>query len=234
LLQGHKDLAALRVEELRCASSILGIGDVEFLGYRDSGMAGSSDNQHPNALVRAELESVARRVAGIIRRVRSQVVVTFDPIGGYGHPDHIVAHQATTRAFQLAGDRTCELDGLPPYSPQKLYYQTFPRGFVRGMLRLAPLIGIDPSRFGRNHDIDLRKVFEVDFPIHARIDVGPVYDVKARAAACHASQTGPQYSGLIGSVFRVLAAREDYMRAFPPADREVRETDLFSGVVSDP
>ena len=233
LLEGHKDLAALRVEELRCAASILGLAGVEFLGYRDSGMAGSADNQHPNALAAADIEAVAVRVAGMMRRVRPQVVLTFDPIGGYGHPDHVAVHQATTRAFHLAGDRGCEIEGLPPYHPQKLYYHTFPRGFVKALLRLAPLLGMDPSRFGRNRDIDLRRIFDVDFPIHARISIGPAAQAKARASACHASQAGPPSSGLIGLIFRILGAHEEFMRGFPPANDGVRETDLYQGVLPD-
>jgi len=127
-------------------------------------------------------------VAGYIRRLRPQVVVTFDPIGGYMHPDHIAIQRATLRAFSLAGDPAFT-DGQPPYQAHKLYYHTFPRGFMRLAVRLLPLFGRDPRRFGRNQDIDLvRLAEEGDFPVHAEIDIRRVRAEKDAAGACHASQ----------------------------------------------
>ena len=123
-LDGFNDISERREFELRCAAQELGLTEVHFLGYRDSGMPGSPDNQHPQALVAAPLEEVVAKVAHYIRLLRPQVVLTFDPIGGYRHPDHIAIHQATVRAFQTAGDPAMYPDDLPPYQPQKLYYHT--------------------------------------------------------------------------------------------------------------
>jgi LmbE family N-acetylglucosaminyl deacetylase len=225
-------VAELREAELRCAAGILGLAGVHFLEYRDSGMPGSPDNNHPQALAAAPLEEVADRVACHIRLLRPQVVATFDPIGGYKHPDHIAIHNATVRAFHLAGDPNYTSD-LPPYQPQKLYFHGFPKKFLRYVIRLMPLFGMDPQGFGRNKDIDLQALVEEgDFPIHARIDCRPVRNQKEAASACHSSQlaSGPPRSGLLNWVFRSFGRKEQFTRAYPPPEPGLREHDLFAGV----
>src|SRR3990170_1624490 len=106
LMAGHATIGDLRQAELECAAEHLGLTGVHFLGYRDSGMPGSPDNQHPQALAAAPIEEIARRVAGYIRQIRPQVVITFDPLGGYRHPDHIAIHRATVVALDVARDPT--------------------------------------------------------------------------------------------------------------------------------
>ena len=183
-LQGFSSIADLRVSELRCAAGILGLKGVHFLDYRDSGMPGSADNAHPQALVNAPLEEVASKVARLVRRLQPQVLVTFDPIGGYRHPDHIAIHKAAVRAFEMAGDPGFE-DELPFYQPQKLYYHLFPKGMMRWAVRLLPLFGKDPRRFGKNGDIDILSIVEEgEFPVHARIDYREVDEQRQAASAC--------------------------------------------------
>jgi LmbE family N-acetylglucosaminyl deacetylase len=82
-MEGYASIADLREHELMCAASQLGLSEVHFLKYRDSGMPGSPDNQHPQALFAAPLEQVVGDVVASIRQIRPQVVITFDPIGGY-------------------------------------------------------------------------------------------------------------------------------------------------------
>jgi LmbE family N-acetylglucosaminyl deacetylase len=132
-------------------------------------MPGSEDNQHPQALINAPLEEVAGHVVHYIRVLKPQVVITFDPIGGYKHPDHIAIHKATVRAFKLAGDPDYPgPSGLPAYQPQKLYYSIFPKRVLRWAVRIMPLVGRNPRHFGRNGDIDLVDLVESgDFPTHA-------------------------------------------------------------------
>lgn len=188
LMKDYASVADLRVAELRCAAGVLGLAGVHFLDYRDSGMSGSLDNEHPQALARAAPEEVAGRVAHLMRQLKPQVVLTFDPIGGYMHPDHIAAHRAAVRAFQLAGEASFE-DGLAPYRPQKLYYHVFPKRMLRLAVTLMPLFGMHPRRFGRNQDIDLLAIVrQGDFPVHAVIDCRRVAAQRQEAAACHASQ----------------------------------------------
>ena len=94
-LATRENLGEVRERELRDACRVLGIEEPIILGYRDSGMAGTSDNANPRAFSQADQEEVVEKVVEIIRRERPHVLVTFDPNGGYGHPDHIRIHQAT-------------------------------------------------------------------------------------------------------------------------------------------
>lgn len=225
-------VAELREAELRCAAFQLGLEEVHFLDYRDSGMSGSSDNEHPSSLAIAPTEEVAAKITQIIRQIRPHVVITFDPQGGYFHPDHVAIHEATTLAFHAAGNPDRSPGEHSHYQPQKLYYTTFPVKLLRAVLRLSQLFGRDPRKWGRNNDIDLLKITENAYPVHARINTASVAKIKQRAAECHASQLdgGPRRRGLAGLLFRLADRRETFMRAHPPGLEGVIEYDLFSGV----
>jgi LmbE family N-acetylglucosaminyl deacetylase len=228
-LRGFNSVAERREHELRCAAEKLGLTSVHFLDYRDSGMPGSADNHHPRALAAAPLEEVAQRVLGYIEELKPQVVLTFDPIGGYRHPDHIAIHKATVRAFELAVDRSPA--GEDGYRPQKLYYNTIPRGFLKVAVKLLPLFGQDPHKWGRNGDIDIARLAEDEFPVHAVINYKDVVEQKAEASACHASQGGVGMStGLLGLMMRLVGKNDNFMRAYPPPEPGRRERDLFAGL----
>ncbi len=230
LLEGFDSIAQRREHELHCAAEVLGLAGVHFLDYRDSGMPGSPDNRHPRALAAAPVDEVAAKVAHIIRELHPQVVLTFDPIGGYKHPDHIASHQATVKAFYLAGQVDFE-DGLPPYQPQKLYFHVMPKGMLRFAARLLPLLGMDMHHFGRNRDIDLAALVEEgDFPVHAEVDVSSVQELRDQATACHASQLdgGMRRGGLVSWMMRWFNRKEQYMRAYPPPVPGLLERDLFA------
>ena len=100
-LEGYSSLAQMREKELRCAAKQLGIKAVHLLGYRDSGMTGSVDNQNPAALINAPMDRVAKEIAEYIRKVQPQVVLTFDPIGGYRHPDPCWLPRSACRSGRL-------------------------------------------------------------------------------------------------------------------------------------
>ncbi len=234
-----ENLAAVRARELRQAVDTLGATLHQF-HYRDSGMAGSDSNQHPHCLVQADRGEVVGRVVRLIRALRPQVVVTHDPTGGYFHPDHIAVNEIVTRACDLAGDPSAypeQMDGeLTPYQPQKLYYTALPRTFIKWAIRLLRLLRKDPTRFGRNGDIDLTQLGTPDEMFHTRIDVGDYLDVKMRASAAHSSQGGgPGFQRLLPAfVVRRLFGREMFIRAYPtPAPDAPLENDLFAGVAPD-
>jgi LmbE family N-acetylglucosaminyl deacetylase len=232
LMQGFNSVAERRESELRCAAGVLGLIGVYFLGYRDSGMPGSSDNHHPIALAAQPVDEVAVKIVHYIRSLRPQIVVTSDPIGGYKHPDHIAIHRATVRAFELAADLNF-LSDLPPFKPHKLYYQTMPKALVRWAVRVAPLLRMDPRHFGRNKDIDLAVLVEEgDFPTHASIDCRSVSLIRDEASACHVSQGGESMGrkGPIALLRRFVGNSETFMRAYPVAEDGVRERDLFEGI----
>jgi len=230
-LTGFDSIAEKRESELRCAAAELGLSEVFFLEYRDSGMPGSPDNQHPRALAAQPLAEVAAKVAHYIRLLKPQVVATFDPIGGYKHPDHIAIHQATVQAFELASRPEFE-DEMPPFQSQKLYFHLIPKSFLKFGVWLLRLLRKDPHHFGRNRDIDLASlVADGDFPINARVSYRQVGERKDTASACHASQLdGGLSRGPMRLVRGLFGAQDYFMRAFPPPQAGKVETDLFAGL----
>ncbi|MBM4424206.1 MAG: GlcNAc-PI de-N-acetylase [Chloroflexi bacterium] len=239
-LRGFTTTGDMRWAELTCAATALGLAGIHHLGFRDSGMPGSDDNQHPQALAAQPVEAVAARIAHFIRQLKPQVVLTHDTIGGYRHPDHITLNKATLMFFERMCDPAAfpDPEGLADHFPQKLYYPIFSRGFLKFAARILPLFGQNPRKFGRNGDIDLLSLTEVEFPVHAVIDVrGEPSEMRARASEAHQSQLagGPPRQGLIGLFARLMGFRggsDSYMRAFPPVPPTVKlkETDLFEGV----
>ena len=160
--------------------------------------------------------------------------MTFDPIGGYRHPDHIAIQRATVKAFDLAGEPAfvTEDEPLPPYCPQKMYFSTFSRTFLKVAIFFMRLAGKDPRHFGVNGDVDMASIADVSFPINARIDYAPVAAIRDKAAACHASQGGGRMGGgLVNWIMRRVRGQDSYMRARPePMKGEKVESDLFTGL----
>jgi LmbE family N-acetylglucosaminyl deacetylase len=228
-LKGFASVAEMREAELRCAAGILGLKGVFFLDYRDSGMPGSAENQHPEAQIRHPVEEVAGRVVKYIRELKPDVVLTFDPIGGYHHPDHIHIQQATTLAFEKANQASFHPETGAPFEPRALYYHIMPHGLLKIAVFFLRLFGKDPRKFGRNGDIDIVSIAEVDFPVHARINIRPVWEKKEQASACHSSQGGSgMRRGLMGFFNRLLGGVETFMRAYPPVGKHEKVVkDLF-------
>ena len=216
-MRGFSSTAEMSTDELMRAAQQLGLKDVFFLGYRDSGMPGMEENKHPDAQINHSIDEVAGRVVRYIRELKPEVVLTHDPIGGYKHPDHIHIHNATKLAFEKADDTSFHPEAGSPFKPRALYYQVFSRGILRLSVRLMPLFGKDPTKFGRNGDVNLLELAEVEFPIHVRLDIRTVMDIKRKASAQHASQGGAQVRrGWMALVAKIFGEREEYMRAYPP------------------
>ncbi len=230
LLADYSSVGELRESELRCAAGYLGLAGVHFLGYRDSGMPGSPDNRHPQALAAQPVDEVAEKVAEYIARLDPQVVLTFDPIGGYRHPDHVAIHNATVRAFEMTARENPVVGDPDGFNSRGLYFLVFPKGLLRWAVRIMPLVGRDPHKFGSNGDIDMAAYAAVEFPIHARIRVQSVLKKKEMAASCHASQGGGQIRGsFLSVVMRRFSSTERFMRAYPAPRRGEKVTrDLFS------
>jgi LmbE family N-acetylglucosaminyl deacetylase len=114
-------LGEIRTEELRRAVAHLGISELEFLGYRDSGMMGTPANEHPDNFHNANFDEAVGRLVAIVRRHRPQVMITYNEDGGYGHPDHLQCHKVTVAAYEAASDPTRYPDAGPAWEPSKLY-----------------------------------------------------------------------------------------------------------------
>lgn len=231
-LVGYADITELREAELRCAAKALGLASVNFLDYRDSGMAGSEDNQHGRALVNAALDEVAAKIVGHIRTRKPQIVLTFDSVGGYHHPDHIAIHKATIRAFHAAGDGKEFSAKGSAFAPEKLFFNSLSRRRLRFLVRLLPLFGKDPRKLGRNEDIDItRLALDEDTPPHVEINYRSVQEKKRRANACHASQLdsgGLAGLSLLSLYWRLVGRRDHFTRAYPPTEDDFRAKDLFA------
>lgn len=235
-LQGYDSPGDLRWAELQCASTALGLKGIFHLGYRDSGMPGSEDNRNPESLAMTQPEQVAERIVKLIRDLKPQVVVTHDPAGGYGHPDHVAVNRATMLAFKAAGDPALYPSAGVAYQPHKLYFHIFSRRFLRIVTRLMPLFGGDPRKFGRNKDIDLSAIARISFPVNASVSLPKwAIAIRERARKCHASQVGggrpPLYMRLLGITNKVFGEKDCFTRAYPPPEKR-REKDLFEGIAT--
>ena len=233
-VQANADLslADLRQLELECACRALGVS-LWSLGYRyrDSGMEGSPDNQHPSSLYQADLEDVARDLVRVMREVRPHVIITHDPTGGYSHPDHIKVSRAVGRAWELVADGHAfpdlVADGYMAWQPARLYYLVIPRSTIRWVIFFVRLSGKNPRRFGKNHDVDLTRFGVPDSQIDVRLDVREYVNIKEKASRCHQSQGGGAHAWP-----RFLGQRalrwESFVQAYPPDAAPHR--DLFEGL----
>ncbi len=220
------NIKEIRAIELEAAVKVLAVGSVYFLGYRDSGMAGSPENHHPQAFARADIQEATARLVEIIRRVRPQVIVTYNEKGTYLHPDHIMANRVTLRAFQASGDARFEIgEALEPWQPTKLYYTAIPLERIRRMYRIVKERGEEPG-------FDPEVMGTPEEKISAVVDVRKYLSRKLEALNCHQSQMNPN------SVIRRMSEelREEAMgyehfecvHGCTAAD--TKETDLFEGL----
>lgn len=227
-------LPAIRAEELTKAVGILG-ATLHTLDYADSGYIGDAANHRPEAFINADEYEAVGKVVRLIRQIRPQVVVTHDETGGYLHPDHIFCWKITTAAFQVAADASQYPEfNLPPYQPQRLYYTVFSNRWLKWVIRGMRLLRKDPTKIGRNQDIDLTKIGVDASLITTVVNYKPYWAVKVAASKAHASQGGGAgYEGpgqlLFGWLLRQVWANDAYMRAFAPT-AVARERDLFAGV----
>ena len=190
-LATRETLARVRRKELRRAMAVTGVADVRFLDYRDSGMAGTADNQHPEALMQAPSEEVVERLVEVMREVRPRVVITHDPTGGYGHPDHVTVCRRVTEAFRAAADPAANPEqsaqGGEPPRPELLYYVCFPRSFFRRMWQYLREAGIRPPFASE----EVEALGTPDDEVTTVLDVEPHVATKIASLNCHRTQLDP-------------------------------------------
>lgn len=182
-------LGSVRERELREACALLGVDDVRFLGYRDSGMAGTDANDDPRAFMRASRDEVVATLVRMFRELAPAIVVTFDESGGYGHPDHIAIHHAATEAFDAASDPAAFPEAGPAVELGRLCYSGFPRSLFRAMVAGAEAAGIEP---GPLRDIDLDRTGLSDDDIDVAVDVREFFDLKLQAMRAHRTQVADE------------------------------------------
>jgi len=220
-------LNEVRMEELARAAEVIGYDEVVLLGYRDSGMPGTPENEDPACFARADLDDAVRRLVEVIRRERPQVVVTYaDDQEGYPHPDHLRVHEITLPAFDAAGDPDSYPELGPPWPPLKLYYVAWSRARIVAMHEKFLELGL-PSPF----DEKWLERPDHDHRITTRLDVSDRNDVRRAALLAHATQIDPDSPFWFGLPPDVVAYRyDDYILARSLVDSALPEDDLFAGV----
>ena len=221
-------LAEVRRRELERACAILHVGRLHLLGYRDSGMMGTPDNEHPSSFYQASLEEATARLVRLVRRERPQVLVTYDERGFYGHPDHIRANQITVAAFEAAGDPTRWPEAGTPWRPAKLYYTAVARSAIKNLGRVLSEAGIEtPFADGREPEIGI-----ADELITTQVDVSAQVERKRQALMAHATQMGPEvfFAKMPPPVFHRIFARESFQLVRGRSGASGMEDDLFAGL----
>ncbi|TMR00701.1 GlcNAc-PI de-N-acetylase [Actinomadura soli] len=212
---GHNaaEVAQRRLAELRESAGLLDIGHLELLGYRDSGMAGWSTNDDPEAFANIPLDESAGRLAELMERYRPQVVVTYDEDGGYGHPDHIQAHRIALAAAEKTG------------VPDKVYYTAIPRSGIRRMFDAVQEAGVEidfdpPEDFGTPDEL-----------ITSTLDVSAHVEAKREALRAHASQGENIFLlRLPEEMQRMVFSFEAFVRHYSRVQGPDKEDDLFAGL----
>jgi N-acetyl-1-D-myo-inositol-2-amino-2-deoxy-alpha-D-glucopyranoside deacetylase len=182
-------LSEVRREELNQAVALLEIGTLELLGYRDSGMAGTESNNHPDCFNMADPDEATRRLVRLVRQYRPQVLVSYNMFGGYGHPDHIACHKATAAAFDAAGDPARYPETGAPWQPLKLYYTNSPRRMFQAAWEQMKARGLPTPLDDPN--FDLSRFTVPDDEVTTAIDVGDFQERKLEAILVHRTQIAP-------------------------------------------
>jgi len=242
----NDDLGAHRLGELKLAMEILGVTDFIRLGgdgrYRDSGMAYARDG---SAIARdvlregifwtADLLEVANELVPVIRDRRPQVLITYDQIGNYGHPDHVQAHRVAMYATQLAGVPSYRRDLGEPWTVARVFWCTMSKSRMMAGIHALREAGDNETLQGFDPDGPLASLMsDDDADISVEIDGTPWAAQKVAAMHAHATQItpdGPFFAGaeLLGDA---RWAREYYRLAtgVPLPEAEGWADDVFAGL----
>jgi LmbE family N-acetylglucosaminyl deacetylase len=217
---GHDEatVAQIRLAELRQATKLLGVTDLELLGYHDSGMPEWAYKNRPDAFCNIPATEVTGRISGLIEYYRPQVVITYDDKGLYQHPDHVYASQMAQAAVAATG------------IPAKLYLSTI-RGSSWGKLREALReAGVDVPDMELTEE-QLAQVAAAEAAITTTVDIRPVLPRKREALMAHVSQIQDSwFAKLPPDLAEQTFGFEDFVRVRDTAGAPVPESDLFAGL----
>ena len=233
--EGHdpEAVVAVRMGELDRSAKILGLDAVERLGYHDSGMMGWPTNEAPGAFWGVPLSESSARLAGLIRQYRPDVVVTYDPNGVYGHPDHIQAHRITMAALEL-------LEG-EQWQPAKVYWSSPPYSQMKAFGELAIEFGTEEDKaemlkYQAEAEEKLARGERLpmglpDEEITTWVDVKPWGAQKFEALSAHSSQSdSAMMLGLGVERFTGMMGVETFQRVRDTTGTPTPEADLFEGL----
>jgi N-acetyl-1-D-myo-inositol-2-amino-2-deoxy-alpha-D-glucopyranoside deacetylase len=236
-LAADKDdaLGEHRIQELADAMTALGVTDHRFLGgpgrWRDSGMMGEPSNERPNCFWQADLDEAVGELVTVIRELRPQVLITYNEVGGYGHPDHIQAHRVAVAAFDAAADPARYAGAGEPWQVSKLYYTAFPVSFLRMGWEALKEMG-EEAPFGVTSPDELA-FGDPDDTVTTRIDARD--HLEAKIGAMRAPRTQIEVDGPFFALSNHIGQRAfgyEHFRLIKGsrAPGDVVEEDLFAGV----
>jgi LmbE family N-acetylglucosaminyl deacetylase len=217
---GHdpEEVARLRLAELRESARILGISDVETLGYHDSGMPDWEYRNRPDAFCNIPVEEVAERIGVLITKYRPQVLVTYDNEGAYQHPDHVQASVTAQAAAKETG------------IPAKVYLSTMRGSSWRKIWEALREAGEDVPDWEPDEE-RTRRALASEERITTTIDIRPVLDRKRAALFAHGSQIDDSwFSKIPQDVSEAAFGYEYFIRSLDTTGAPVPETDLFAGL----
>ena len=225
-------LAQVRMEELDEATRVIGYDRVDLLGYHDSGMPESEDNERPDNFWNADLDEAIGKLVAIIRRDRPQVIVTYgDDQRHYAHPDHLRVHDISLPAFDRAGDPGWYPEAGEPWQPLKLYYTVWSRRRMVALHEKFIELGLE-SPFGEDWQERMKDTGSDD-RITTEVPIADFYEVREKALIAHATQVDPEspfWFGLPTDVARDVHPVDDYILARSLVETELPESDLFAGI----
>ncbi len=231
-LASSKDdkLGEHREVELKNAMDELGIKDFRFLGapnkkWRDSGMMGTPQNDRKDVFWQADLDEAANELVKIILETKPQVLITYDEFGGYGHPDHIKAHQIAMRAAEIASQQDWQVS--------KIYWNTTPRSVIQMGIDKMKEVGSEFFGAENADDLPFAKPDELVTSVVKAPEYVPHKLAAMKAHATQISVDGPFFAlsnnlglSVWGDEYYTLVKGE----LAGPFDENGRELDLFAGV----
>ncbi len=218
---GHdaQQVAALRLAELRQACKILGVSDLEMLGYHDSGMPDWDYRHRPEAFCNVPLGVVSSRIAALIERYRPQVVVSYDPDGPYQHPDHV--HTARAAVDAVAATGICA----------KLYFTAMRGSDWQKIWQALREAGVDLPAEREVTPQMRQQMVRHEQRITTTVDIRPVLARKRDALFAHGSQVSESwFSKIPAGIGEAAFGYENFIRASDTTGAPVPEADLFAGL----
>ena len=232
-LASDKDdkLGEHREVELKDAMAQLGINDFRFLGapnkkWRDSGMMATPQNERGDVFWQADLDEASHELVKIILEIQPQVLITYDEFGGYGHPDHIKAHQVAMRAAELAAEQGWKVS--------KIYWNTIPRSVIQMGIEKMKEVGSDFFGAESVDELPFAKPDELATTVVNAPEYVPQKLAAMKAHATQISEDGPFFAlsknlglSVWGDEYYTLVKGEKAA----PFDSNGRELDIFAGVI---
>jgi len=222
---GHdkQAVAEQRLAELRESCAILGVTDLELLGYHDSGMPEWEYKDRPDAFCNIPQAQVVARLTGLIEKYRPQVLITYDDRGLYQHPDHVQASVCAQAAFTESG------------IPAKLYLSAIRGSDWRKINDALREAGVEVPEWEESPEA-LQQAIEAEQRITTTADIRAVLDRKRDALFAHGSQIGEAswFSKIPGDVAQDAFGREHFIRAADTTGAPLPEDDLFAGLRAAP